>query len=371
MKVIKAVIIGFAHMHVNEVTEYIKNAENMELIGMADIPPFAPELTDATYTRTWNLKNNSAKFHMTPYDDYKCMLDELKPDIAFILCENVRKVEVVKECAKRGVNVSIEKPMAMTLEQALEIKKAVDDSGIEAVINWPLTWRPYYHQQIAAYKSGVIGKLMKCYFNIGMTGPLGKGAKHRGVMTPIEDITDEQRASTWWYKGEYGGGTFLDMGCYGCMVNTWVREDDDLPVSVMGFCGNYNTPYMNAPDNIAAIVEYKDSYGVIEGTWAIPQITLPTGPVLCGTEGVLFCDADRNVKAVNLKGEEIALPEYDIIPHIENLPDHYGYCKANGLPLHKTLTLDWNINVIALLDAAIKSAESGKREKVECTRIGE
>ena len=89
---IKAVIIGFAHMHVNEVAEYIKNAEHMELIGIADIPPFAPELTDATYTRTWNLKNNSKKFNMIPYEDYKLMLDELKPDIAFILCENAERL---------------------------------------------------------------------------------------------------------------------------------------------------------------------------------------------------------------------------------------------------------------------------------------
>lgn len=362
---IRAVIIGFAHMHVNEVTEYIKNAEQMELVGMADIPPFTKELTDATYTRTWNLKNNSKKFNMKPYDDYKQMLDELKPDIAFILCENVRKVEVVKACAERGVNVSIEKPMALNLQEAKEIREIVKKTGIEAVINWPLTWRPYYHKQIAALKSGIIGDLVKCFFVIGMTGPLGMGAKHRGVMTPIEDITDEQRASTWWYKGEYGGGAFLDMGCYGCMVNTWIRENDDLPTSVMAHAGNYSTPYMNAPDNVAIIVEYKNSYGIIEGSWAVPQITLPTGPVFLGTKGVLYCDAERNVKAVNMRGDEIELPEYEITPHIENLPDHYGYCKANNIPLHKTLTLDWNIQVIALLDAAMKSSISKQREEVE------
>ena len=44
------------------------------------------------------------------------MLDEVKPDIAFILCETCKKPEIVAECAKRKVNVSIEKPMALTLE---------------------------------------------------------------------------------------------------------------------------------------------------------------------------------------------------------------------------------------------------------------
>jgi len=362
---IRAATIGFSHMHINEVTDYIANCEYMELVGMADMAPVVPELTDVTYTRPWNVKRNSEKYNMTVYEDYTKMLDELKPDIVFILCENVKKLEVVRECAKRGVNVSIEKPMAVSLEQALEIKKIVEESGIEAVINWPLTWRPWHHIQYEALKSGVIGKLMKCYFNLGNTGPLGKGVMHRGVMRVIEDITDEERASTWWYNAESGGGAFLDMGCYGCMVNTWIREDDDRPVSVMGFCGNYGTPYMNAPDNMAAFVEYKDSYGVIEGTWSIPQASLPYGPVLCGTNGVLYCDADRNVHAMDLHGKEIELPEYEIESHITNMPDYYGYCKANNLPLHKTITLDWNIKVIALLDAAIKSAESGKREKVE------
>ena len=50
------------------------------------------------------------------------MLDTVKPDIAFILCENSQKPEVVAECAKRGVNVSIEKPVAVDLSTAKQIK---------------------------------------------------------------------------------------------------------------------------------------------------------------------------------------------------------------------------------------------------------
>ena len=364
MKKIRAVIIGFAHMHVNEIAQYISEQPDFELVGFADVPPKTPELTTARYTRAWNLKNNSEKYNITPHTDFLKMLDELKPDIAFILCENDMKPQIVLECAKRGVNVSIEKPMAMTLEKALEIRNIVEKYGIEAMVNWPVIWRPYIHKQLAALKSGIVGPLVKSFYINGHTGPLGKGAKHRGVTEKAQEMTDEERASTWWYKKDTGGGAFLDIGCYGCLFNTWARDDDDLPLAVSASEGNYNTPYMDAPDNVAAIVEYKNSLGVYEGTWTTPQISLPTGPIYNCTNGVLYCTPEREIKAINIYGEEIELPEYEIPEHISNIADHYAYCKRNNLPLIKTVTLDYNIRVMALLDASVKSAESGKKEQV-------
>ncbi len=361
---IKAVIIGFAHMHVNEIAQYISDEQSFELIGFADVPADTPEITEARYTRAWNIKNNSEKFGLTPFDDYRVMLDELKPDIAFILCENNKKPAVVEECAKRGIDVSIEKPMAVDLESALKIKETVEHYGIEAVVNWPVIWRPYIHKQLAALDSGVIGKLIKVFYINGHTGPLGKGAKHRGVSEKAECMTDTERASTWWYKSEPGGGAFLDIGCYGCFFNEWVRNDDDLPLTVSAFSGNYNTPYMDCPDNMSGIIEYRDSYGVVEGTWTMPQAALPTGPVYVGTEGVLYCNENREIVLMNIYGEKVELPELKIADHILNLPDHYAYCKNENKPLIKTVTLDFNIRVMRLLDAAIKSSKTGKREEV-------
>lgn len=365
MKKIRAVIIGFAHMHVNEIAQYIDGQEDFVLCGFADVPPKTPEKTDARYTRAWNLKNNAEKYGITPHADYRAMLDELRPDIAFILCDNAGKPAVVEECAKRGVNVSIEKPMAVSLSEALKIRDIVNAYGIEAVVNWPVIWRPYIHRQLAALESGVVGKLQKVYYINGHTGPLGKGAKHRGVTEKAQEMTDEERASTWWYQKGTGGGAFLDIGCYGCFFNEWARDNKaDKPLSVTAFAGNYGTPYMDAPDNMAAIIAYAHSYGVIEGTWTMPQAALPTGPVYCCENGVLYCTADREIKAMNLYGEEIALPDLPLTPHIANLPDHYAYCKREGRPLHKTVTLAYNLQVMAIIDAAMKSAASGKQETV-------
>ena len=309
---INAVIIGFAHMHVNEIAVYIDETEDFRLVGMADVPLEEVEKTSARYTRAWNIKNNSEKYGITPHDDYKVMLDELKPDIAFIVCDNASKPDVVLECAKRGVNVCIEKPMAVNLESALKIKEIADKYGIEAIVNWPVLWRPFLHKQIAAYKSGIVGKLVKSYYINGHTGPLGKGAKHRGVTETAEELTDSQRASTWWYKESTGGGAFLDIGCYGCFFTEWIRDGKDELASVNAYSENFNHPYMDAPDNIVAIAEYKNSYSVMEGTWTTPQISLPTGPIYNCTEGVLYCDQNRELAAYDIYGERICGKTYRV-----------------------------------------------------------
>lgn len=104
---IKAVIIGFSHMHVNEIALYINDAEGMELCAAADVPSQTETIAPKRYTPAWNLQNVRENYCSNIYDDYRKMLDEVKPDIAFILTENGQKPEVVSECAKRGVNYLI------------------------------------------------------------------------------------------------------------------------------------------------------------------------------------------------------------------------------------------------------------------------
>ena len=121
---------------------------------------------------------------------------------------------------------------------------------------------------------------------------------------------------------------------------------------------------MNSADNMAGIIEYKDSFGVVEGSWTVPQASLPTGPVYNCTDGVLYCDENKEIVAMNIYGDKMELPEYELTPHIANLPDHYAYCKKNGKPFIKTITLDFNIRLMRLIDAALKSSESGRKEKI-------
>lgn len=363
---IKAVIIGFAHMHVNEVALYISEQPSFELAAVADVPSVAGKIDALRYTTRWNLENVTANFCSNVYEDYRVMLDTVKPDIAFILTENVQKLEVVKECAKRGVNICVEKPIAMTLNEAKEMQATIQESGIEAVVNWPVLWRPYIHKMMKALKGNIIGKPIKLRYINGHTGPLGKGAKHRGVNAKADEMTDEQRSKTWWYQEKLGGGAFLDICCYGCFFTKWIMGDGEK--SVISYGANLNTPFGDVMDNFATIVKYDDKMSVLEGTWTTPRVVIPSGPMVLCKDGIIVCTGGAenapDVKAYDIYGNEIEIPDIEASEDYKNMPCHYAAHINEGKPIHEMLTFDTNVKIMAILDAAIKSSQSGNEERI-------
>lgn len=363
-KKIKAVIIGFAHMHVNEVAKYINDEQSIALCAAADTVPTKPELPTTRYTRAWNKQNIQSNFCDSIYDDYRLMLDEVKPDIAFILSETARKPEIVEECAKRGVNVSIEKPMAVSYSEALKIKNSVDSYGIFAMVNWPLTWRPYLHTVKKILDSGKIGELIKIRFLIGNTGPVGRGAMHRGVSEKAEAMTDSEKQSMWWYNKSEGGGALLDFCCYGCMLSTWLTKETAKSVSAKAV--NNATQFADIYDNGIAIVEYPSSVAVLEGTWTTPSRAIPAGPTVFGSEGVIECrrEGERVVAyAYDIYGNDIEVDEAVYPAYLQNIATMYAHHVNTGEPVHETLDFDNNMKIMALLDAVARSAESNKSEE--------
>ena len=75
-------IIGFAHMHINNVAALYAEHPQVEMVACSDTVPDVPELREAPYTRDWNVKNIMASLNVPQlYDDYCEMLDEEKLDI--------------------------------------------------------------------------------------------------------------------------------------------------------------------------------------------------------------------------------------------------------------------------------------------------
>lgn len=363
---IKSVIIGFAHMHVNEVALYISEQEDFELVGAADVNAGEERIPDLRYTAGWNLENVRKNYCANIYDDYKKMLDELKPDYAFIMSENSLKFEIAEECAKRHINISIEKPIASSLADAKKIEKNVEKYGIEAFVNWPVVWRDYIHKMKAALDAKIVGEPLKLRYINGHTGPLGKGAKHRGVSENAEEMTDEQRSKTWWHNKKYGGGVFLDIACYGCLFTEWFMGDGAKSVVSVG--ENLNTPFGDTDDNFAAIIKYDDKMSVIEGTWTTPRAVIPSGPMVMCSEGVITCtggaENSPDVKAYDIYGKEVELPSFEFENKFRNMPSHLANHIRTGDPVLSVLTLSENIKIMELLDAVIRSSESGNAEEI-------
>ena len=362
----RAVILGFSHMHVNEIAMYLDEQPDFELVGIAEVPSEAETIPPLRYTPFWNLNNVKEKYCDNVYEDYTQMLDELKPDIAFILSENCQKPAIVEECAKRGVNVCIEKPLAVSLEEAKKIQESVDKYGIEAVVNWPVIWTKHILKMMALVKSGIVGKPIRMRYLNGHTGPLGIGAKHRGVTESAEEMTDELRGKTWWHQKKFGGGVLLDICGYGCLLTRWAMGADAK--SAQASASTLNTAFGDTADNTAALISYEDKLSVIEATWTMPRALVPAGPVILCTEGVIACtglvEGTPDVQVYDMYGKELPMPELEFGDDYKNLPWHYAHAKKTGAPMEEITSLKANMEVMAILDAVIRSAESEKAEAI-------
>ena len=225
-----------------------------------------------------------------------------------------------------------------------------------------------FHKEytIMALDSKLVGEPIKLRYINGHTGPLGKGAKHRGVSDNAEEMTDEQRGKTWWHKDELGGGVFLDIACYGCFFSRWFMGENAKSVISMG--ANLNTPFGNTDDNFAAAIKYDGKMSVIEGTWSTPRAVIPSGPMVLCTDGVIMCTGGAenapDVKAFDIYGNEVEIPEIEFGDKFKNMPCQYANHISTGEDIYPMLTLEMNMEVMAILDATIKSAKSGKEEKI-------
>ncbi|MBQ1245708.1 MAG: Gfo/Idh/MocA family oxidoreductase, partial [Clostridia bacterium] len=360
------VIVGCAHMHVNEVALYIKGQPDSELLGVADVPAEMPENTEKRYTRAWNFRNVVENCGAKPYENYIEMLEDVKPDVAYVLTENYRKADIAEEIAKRGINVILEKPMAVTAEDARRIVALKERYGVEIYVNWPVTWRKYVREMKAMVDSGKLGKLQKLRYLNGHTGPLGKGAKHRGVSAHAEEMTDEERARTWWHQKKCGGGAYLDILCYGCYFSRWLFGG--TPLDIMSVGENLNTPFGDTEDNIAALLRYEDGFAVAEGTWTTPRRRMPTGPEVVCSEGVVWCDGvpdgEAFAAAADIYGNDVTVDAVSDDDDFRNMPWHYAAHVLRGKPMHETLTAEFNADVIAMIEAAERSNVSRRAEKI-------
>ncbi|MEA3344810.1 MAG: Gfo/Idh/MocA family oxidoreductase [Chloroflexota bacterium] len=362
-------IIGFAHMHINNVAALYARHPQVELVACADTVPDVPELREAPYTRGWNLKNALTNIGVPKaYDDYHEMLEKEQFDIVICCSENAKHPEVVEACAEAGVNVQVEKPMAASLSDALRMVRAVQAAGTTMIVNWPLTWSSAARKAKALIEEGVIGRVLEVKWRGGHTGPLGPGAAHAGVSEEAAPMTGIERGATWWHQTAAGGGAMLDYCCYGSMVSRWYIGEP--AIAAVGLKGNLNSHWGDADDNGAMIVRFPGAMGLFEGSWTTWDHGVSPGPIVYGTTGTLVIERRDGMDIVRLeRGHgQTTIYEPDPLPEgREEIASELIHHLDTGEPVHQTLEAAFNLEVMAILDAGVRSAASGKLETVDST----
>ena len=359
-------VIGFAHMHVNGLMDRFAELPNMEWVACADTIPAIPTISEEQSTRKANVKR--AQEHTgipNVYEDYRKMLEKESFDIIIFCPENARHGEVAEAIAAAGVHMLTEKPMSASLSDALRMARAAKAAGVELMVNWPTTWSPAIRKMKDLLMDGVIGDVLEVKWrNGGSTGPLGYG----------QQMTGPEKGAEWWHQAAPGGGALLDYCCYGACLSRWFIGEP--AVAAFGLKANLDSHYGDADDNAIITVRFPKALTILEGTWTTWSVGVPTGPIVYGTRGALVASGrmvdDRRVPVVEVyTSRSHGLTDPDQVLEGEPLPEgretlakEFIYHLETGEPFHPTLEMGFNLEAMAILDAGIRSAASGKLELV-------
>ncbi|MBC8444811.1 MAG: Gfo/Idh/MocA family oxidoreductase [Chloroflexi bacterium] len=362
-------IIGFGHMHINNVAALYADHPAVEWVACADTVPTRPELRAAPYTREWNRAHLQEKLDIPrSYEDYHEMLEQEQFDIVIVTCENAQHADVVEACAGAGAHVCVEKPMAPSLPDALRMARACGAAGTTLLVNWPLTWSPGARTAKALIDQGVIGRVLEVKWRAGHTGPLGSGARHAGVSRSADAMTGPERGATWWHQAAAGGGAALCFSSYGAMGSMGDIGERANPAP--GLKADLDSPRGDHHDNGAIPARLPSATAPPGGPWTTWDHGVPTGPIVFGTEGTLVVESRDGAPVVRLErgGGDTTFYEAQPLPEgQEDVAQEFIHHLETGERLHPTLEVGFNLDAMAILDAGVRSATSGRLEVVNST----
>lgn len=265
-------IIGTGWIAEAHLINYLKQPD-VEIVAAADLVEGKAE----AFLRKFNVEAACYRSHKEMLDDSSLRLDAVS-----VCTYNRTHAECAIYALRKGVNVLLEKPMCVTLDEAVAIRKAEKESG--KVIS--IGFQPRMDENMKMIKKIVeSGRLGKVYYI--QTG----GGRRRGIPTPggtsfIEDATA-------------GLGALGDIGCYSLdMVLNAIGYPK--PLTVSGYKSNF---FGIRPDNYPTHPEYAEKFEVddfaaafirLEGgivldfriAWAM-NLDTPGDTIILGTEGGL------------------------------------------------------------------------------------
>lgn len=351
-KVWKAGVLGFAHMHVNGLVKNFNDIPGVEWVACADTKPSVKTVSAQHDTRADNIKK-ALEIIPKYYECYEEMLEKERFDIIIACPENVRHGEIAEKIAEKGIHMMFEKPMSASYGDALRMKRAVEHHNVELAINWPSSWWAAVREAQALVEKGAVGRPLRFYYrNSSSLGPFSYGQ----TLTPYEKSTE------WWHRESEGGGAMLDYCCYGACLSRWFMGKPATAAN--GIRANLNSLYGDADDNGVITARFPDGIATIEGSWTIVHTGINNGPIVYGETGTLICQGDKVLIYKDRRsGEPTETHTAPPIPSHRNNPakEFINYLETKE-PLHITMQTDFNLEAMAILDAGIRSAKSGKLE---------
>lgn len=256
----KYALIGCGRIAINHMKAAINNS--LEIVAVCDI---LLEKMDAILEK-YDLNEKSS---IKKYTDYKQMIREEKPELVSIATESGIHAEIALYCIENNVNVIIEKPMAMSIEDADKIIALSEEKNVKVSACHQNRFNVAIQELRKAVEAGRFGKLSHGSIHV-------RWNRNKGYYDQ----------APWRGTWAQDGGALMNQCIHGIDLLRWMMGDEIE--EIYGATRQQFHDYLEAEDVGMAVVKFKNgAIGTIEGTTNVYPQNLEETLYIFGENGTV------------------------------------------------------------------------------------
>lgn len=254
----KYALIGCGRIATNHMKAAINN--NLQVVAVCDTIPEKMEELLAKH----DLNNDES---IERYEDYKTMIETIRPELVSIATESGIHAEIALYCIDNNVNVIIEKPMAMSIEDADKIIALAKEKNVKVSACHQNRFNIAIQELRKAVEAGRFGKL-----------------SHGSIHVRWNRNRSYYNQAPWRGTWEQDGGALMNQCIHGIDLLRWMMGDEID--EIYGVTRQQFHDYLEAEDVGLAVIKFRNgAIGTIEGTTNVYPKNLEETLYIFGEKG--------------------------------------------------------------------------------------
>ena len=255
-------LIGCGRIAPNHITAAMNNADALEVVALCD-----PVREHAERILSFLPEEKRASVRL--YEDYREMLRDGAPTLVSIATESGKHASIGLDCLEAGCNVIIEKPIALSMDDARALVSKAKEKNVKLCVNHQNRFNKAVQKIRSAVEEGRFGRML------------------HGTAHILWSRGEEYYAQAPW-RGTWAqdGGCLMNQCIHNIDLLRWMMGDEIS--EVMAYTDRLTHDYIQAEDIGMALVRFRNgSYGMIEGTTNVYPHNLEETLYLFGEDGTV------------------------------------------------------------------------------------
>jgi predicted dehydrogenase len=341
---LRVAIVGLVHGHVHGFFAQSLHSPEIQIVGVVEPDRRLLDAAAARYSFDRSLL----------FTDVEEMIAKVHPQAVLVYTNTYDHRRVVEICARNGVHVIMEKPLAVSLDDAVAMEKAAHAGNIHVLVNYETSWYRSNHTAYDLVHEGALGDVRKVVVHDGHSGP-----KEIGVEPEFLSWLTDPKLN--------GAGALFDFGCYGADLMTWLMNGE-RPQTVTAVTQQIKPQiYSRVDDEATIILTYPKAQAIVQASWNWPfdrkdvEVYGQTGYVITVKRDDIRVRRAGEAHESQIAAKPVPSP-YDT---------ELSYLHAvivDGAKEDDLSSLETNVTVTEILDAARRSAAEGKTITLPASR---